>query len=228
MNEIDILKRKLAREVTARQNAEKIAEDKTREIFLVNEEIKKINESLEEKVSNRTRELENKKEEACNTLTLLNNVLNSAKEVAIIATDPSGVISIFNEGACNIFNYLASDVVNKTRVSKLFNVNEVCDVSWIRETFGDHFQGERLLYRSDNTSFESSLVFSSINSDTSSQEHGYVFIIKDITERKKVEKMQKEFISTVSHELRTPLTSISGSLEIIKSGRLGEVNEPFR
>jgi signal transduction histidine kinase len=35
--------------------------------------------------------------------------------------------------------------------------------------------------------------------------------------------MKKEFTSTLSHELRTPLTSIIGSLQLINSGVMGEV-----
>jgi len=48
-----------------------------------------------------------------------------------------------------------------------------------------------------------------------------LLVIRDITERKKMEKMKNEFISTVSHELRTPLTSIKGALGLITSGVLG-------
>lgn len=43
-------------------------------------------------------------------------------------------------------------------------------------------------------------------------------IIEDISERKRLEKIKNEFISTVSHELRTPLTSIVGSLKLLNAG----------
>ncbi|MBW4934764.1 PAS domain-containing protein [Marinobacter sp. F4206] len=53
-------------------------------------------------------------------------------------------------------------------------------------------------------------------------------LIEDISERKKVERMKNEFISTVSHELRTPLTSIAGSLGLIAGGALGPLPEQVK
>lgn len=53
----------------------------------------------------------------------------------------------------------------------------------------------------------------------------FTLIIHDISERAKVDKMKREFISTVSHELRTPLTSIKGSLGICLSGATGSVSD---
>jgi PAS domain S-box-containing protein len=48
-------------------------------------------------------------------------------------------------------------------------------------------------------------------------------ITQDITERRRVEVLKNEFVSTVSHELRTPLTSIRGAIGLISSGATGSL-----
>jgi PAS domain S-box-containing protein len=48
---------------------------------------------------------------------------------------------------------------------------------------------------------------------------------QDVTRQIEAERMKKEFTSTLSHELRTPLTSIIGSLQLINSGVVGEVDK---
>lgn len=52
---------------------------------------------------------------------------------------------------------------------------------------------------------------------------GAVAILHDITEHKRIEQLQRDFVSTISHELRTPLTSISGALGLVNGGALGAV-----
>jgi PAS domain S-box-containing protein len=54
---------------------------------------------------------------------------------------------------------------------------------------------------------------------------GSVMTFRDISERRAVDRMKDEFVSTVSHELRTPLTSIRGALGLLVSGRLGVLPE---
>ena len=53
----------------------------------------------------------------------------------------------------------------------------------------------------------------------------YQEIIEANTKLAKLEKLKSEFISIVSHELRTPLTSIKNSLDILMSGRCGEITQ---
>jgi PAS domain S-box-containing protein len=50
--------------------------------------------------------------------------------------------------------------------------------------------------------------------------------IVDVSERKRLERMQDEFVSTVSHELRTPLTSITASLGLLLAGSRDSLPQP--
>lgn len=49
--------------------------------------------------------------------------------------------------------------------------------------------------------------------------------VRDISDRKRVERLKDEFVSTVSHELRTPLTSIAGSLGLLVGGAVDALPE---
>jgi PAS domain S-box-containing protein len=49
--------------------------------------------------------------------------------------------------------------------------------------------------------------------------------VRDISQRKHMERLKDEFVSTVSHELRTPLTSISGSLGLLVGQWAGKLPE---
>jgi len=56
-----------------------------------------------------------------------------------------------------------------------------------------------------------------------------MLLIKKENERTKAAlEVKSQFLATVSHELRTPLTSIIGSLELIKSDRLGVLPDSLK
>lgn len=76
--------------------------------------------------------------------------------------------------------------------------------------------------RADGSTFETEVAISRFGDGDDSR---FVATIRDITHRKRAERMKNEFVSTVSHELRTPLTSIGGSLALLAGGAVGELNE---
>ncbi len=53
----------------------------------------------------------------------------------------------------------------------------------------------------------------------------FISVQDDTTERKRVDRMKTQFVSTVSHELRTPLTSINGALGLLFSGVAGPLSD---
>ena len=76
-----------------------------------------------------------------------------------------------------------------------------------------------VMWRKDGTFFPIEYTVTPIRKNE--EISGAVIIFNDITERKKVEQIKNEFISTVSHELRTPLTSVRGSLGLLVGGAGG-------
>ena len=56
---------------------------------------------------------------------------------------------------------------------------------------------------------------------------GILRALRYATERKRLERLKDEFVSTVSHELRTPLTSISGLLGLLMGNAAGDLPKPM-
>jgi len=82
-------------------------------------------------------------------------------------------------------------------------------------------QGRRV----DGELFPLELSFSEVRSEGQLL---YIALMRDITDRKRIERMKNEFIATVSHELRTPLTAISGSLRLLGADVLGELPDSVK
>ena len=139
----------------------------------------------------------------------------------IITIDQQGIVHTFNPGAENIFGYRAEEVIGNN--INMLQPDEIAehhdeylakyDITTPVKTYG--IDGTLFAKRKDGELFPLELTISG-----KIIEGKYLFtgIIRDITERRKLDKLKDEFISTVSHELRTPLTAIMGSLELISKG----------
>lgn len=58
--------------------------------------------------------------------------------------------------------------------------------------------------------------------------NGYVVVLQDLTDEVAVDRAKTNFIATISHELRTPLTVITGNVELILSGLMGDLPDDQR
>jgi PAS domain S-box-containing protein len=85
---------------------------------------------------------------------------------------------------------------------------------------------DEVFWRQDGTAIPVEYSASPLVQD--GQISGMVVAFQDVSERRRLEKMKDEFISTVSHELRTPLTSLRASLGLISSGSLDKRPEKQR
>jgi signal transduction histidine kinase len=61
--------------------------------------------------------------------------------------------------------------------------------------------------------------------DETSTTVGWVLALRDVTQFKKLNRNQSEFMRIVSHDLRSPLTSMQGFASMLELGLVGELNE---
>lgn len=139
-----------------------------------------------------------------NSRKLLNDVLQSASEVSIIATDPGGIITVFNSGAEKLLGYLAEEMIGKQSPAIIHLEQEIVKRGeQLSRQYGEKIEGFRVFVhesennvseqrewtyvRKDGTQFKVSLVITTIR-DNNNKIIGYLGIATDISERKKAEQ----------------------------------------
>jgi PAS domain S-box-containing protein len=142
-----------------------------------------------------------------------------------MVTDAAGTIISVNPAFTTITGYTAQDAIGLTpQLLKIGQHNELDYAAvWKKLLRDGAWHGEMLNCRKNGEMYPAWLSITSVKNEQGIVVN-YVTMLTDITERKRVEKLKNEFISTVSHELRTPLTSIIGSLGLLAGGALGELS----
>jgi len=163
------------------------------------------------------------KEHAEHTQTILNSVVDG-----IITMDSDGQIISLNPAAIKLFGGKESDYLGCHVTLMLSAI--LTDPLHIAANYFPSPGHTPLLgvlreldaVRLDDSIFAIELALSVI---TRQGRLVYIATVRDISERKRLERLKNEFVSTVSHELRTPLTSITGAIGLVKSGKLGGLSE---
>lgn len=156
----------------------------------------------------------------------VSGLLEAVTEQSIIATDPNGVITVFNRGAERMFGYTAAGIVGKVTPLVLHDADEVAaraaelgvapgfEVFTAQARRGRAETREWTYIRRDGSRLRVSLSVAPYY-DATGELRGFVKIGTDVTERAAAEQLKDEFVALISHELRTPLSSIIGYLEVL-------------
>ncbi len=147
--------------------------------------------------------------------------------IAVLELEPDGTVVEVNHAAEILFGYAAAELVGGP-VKKLVlpALHDEFDRTW-RELLASREPVAGLKIRNPRRDGVEIICEWTVTPLVNFQKEVIAVIAQgqDITAQLEAERMKKEFTSTLSHELRTPLTSIIGSLQLINSGVMGEVDK---
>jgi PAS domain S-box-containing protein len=147
--------------------------------------------------------------------------------IAVIELQPDGIVTEVNHAAEILFGYAAAELVGG-HVRKLVRAefHQEFDETWEKLIASRESMAGLKIRNPRRDGID--LICEWTVTPLVNFQHQVIAVIaqgRDITAQLEAERMKKEFTSTLSHELRTPLTSIIGSLQLINSGVMGDVDK---
>ena len=136
----------------------------------------------------------------------------------LITIDDRGIVDSYNRGCERIFGYEAAEVIGqniKMLMPQPTRAAHDGHLAKYRETGAQRIVGattEVTAQRKNGEEFPLEIAISELEFNNQRVFSG---IVRDISERRQMDIMKDEFISTVNHELRTPLTSIQSALGLL-------------
>ena len=139
----------------------------------------------------------------------------SAMEDGLLAVDHRGIVLLANDALARSHAVGGSTGTHYLEVFRQAEIGALIDQVLT--------SGERRTAEIDLTGSGRSFVLVGVPFPASPGEaHGAVITFNDISERRRVDRIRRDFVANASHELRTPLTSIRGFVEALEDGGLEE------
>ena len=134
----------------------------------------------------------------------------SSLRVGLVLTDKTWNLTWWNEVGGELLNLRQPDDINSYLFALLRSPS-------LKEYIAENDFSEPLIL--DNFTTQQSVIELYFGDSPS---EGYIILVRDISQLKRLNEMRSDFIANVSHELKTPLTVINGYLETLIDNQLVE------
>lgn len=143
------------------------------------------------------------------------NAIQSEKEKVetILRYMTDGVMAFDTKGSIIHINPAAKKLLGQNGIEEkdFDSIFSKYEINLGQILYLKHFSASERVINYDGR--EISAYFAPFKTDDKSG--GVIVVLRDITEREKLEKSRKEFVANVSHELRTPLTTVKSYTETL-------------
>lgn len=183
--------------------------------------LQRAHDKLEQRVAERTRQLDQQNDllekslaEARRSKDRISGVMRSVDD-AIFVVDADDRILFINNYACSLFGVQQGEVLGEPISSA---IKDSSLRNRFLSTLNRKVGGREFDFEINQTSQQSPQIMHAKNSILNSPEgkyEGMIFLARDVTRNRSMDRLKSDFISVAAHELSTPLTAMLGFSELL-------------
>lgn len=154
----------------------------------------------------------------------LYNLINSVSDCIISTTGADNTVGTINQAGAAMFGYKTDQIIGQPIEMLLADEASRCRYREKADSgSGTNWRADLTAVRADTSTFPVAVSFSEIHDEHESRT-GYVGVIRDVSEEKKLEGMKEDLIGMITHDLRNPVLSLERALRLVVGGTLGALN----
>ena len=179
------------------------------------DELRRLNETLERQVEARTARIRAEKER--------NDAILRSVGDAILMTDGGSQIRYVNTAFSTLTGFGRDEVIGRsvTDLLERMSSDERAGRPPVDSIGENVWQGVMRAQRKDGLVFDAAMTFAPVR-DSDGRLEGHVCTIRDVTQRERLVRARDQFIENVSHQFRTPVASLQLYAHLMEQEALSE------
>ncbi len=153
----------------------------------------------------------------------LHRLINSVSD-CILSTNADNTISMINHAGARMFGYEPESLIGES-ILKLLSDDASRNryLEQVHSRPNQSWRAELNAASREGVDFPVQVSLSGINGQGEANE-GYVGVIRDISEEKRIERMKEDLIGMLTHDMRNPVLSVQKALQLLLGETIGPLN----
>ena len=153
----------------------------------------------------------------------LSAIINNCADGIIIFSKNGSVIGV--NPMCETLFGLSEEILQEKNIKELFQVKDIDWTSVLEDNTENLLRNVNIVNVVNGNVIPVEISSAFVPPKDDKEESKFVFVIRNVSAQKEMDRLREDFIATLTHDLRTPSLAAIQTLEYFLNGKLGSLSD---